>query len=151
MAGMWRLLFDEEPDRGLHPFIGLPLIVFLSVAIGYAVTRGAYWIALICALTCVVVLISVIKRVSLQRLVRVEVALWQAKFKPISTKATNRVEGEAAASPPARSHIPSPALTRASASSPASSGDQRSGFAGIGGSRPVSARHCASTSSSGGP
>src|SRR6185503_4442363 len=47
--------------------------------------------------------------------------------------------------------MPSPARTRASASSPGSSGDQRSGVAGVGGFRPVSASQLASTSSSGGP
>ena len=49
------------------------------------------------------------------------------------------------------SGISSPARTRASASSPGSSGDQRSGVAGTGGSRPVSSLQFASTSSSGGP
>ena len=50
-----------------------------------------------------------------------------------------------------RPYMPSPARTRASASSPGSSGDQRSGVAVCGGSSPVSSRHRAMTSSSGGP
>ena len=47
--------------------------------------------------------------------------------------------------------IPSPSLTRASASSPGSSGDHRSGTAGTGGSRPVSSLQLASNCSRGGP
>src|SRR4029078_7052038 len=47
--------------------------------------------------------------------------------------------------------MPSPARTRASASSPGSSGDQRNGAAGTGGFSPVSASQLASASSSGGP
>ena len=47
--------------------------------------------------------------------------------------------------------IPSPALTRASASSPGSSGDHRSGTAGTGGSSPVSSLQLASSCSRGGP
>src|SRR5712691_1184831 len=49
------------------------------------------------------------------------------------------------------SGIPSPARTRASASSPGSSGDHRSGLAGTGGARPVSSLQRASASSSEGP
>ena len=47
--------------------------------------------------------------------------------------------------------IPSPSLTRASASSPGSSGDHRSGTAGTGGSSPVSSLQLASSCSRGGP
>src|SRR5260221_10950314 len=47
--------------------------------------------------------------------------------------------------------MPSPARTRASASSGASRGDQRSGLAGTGGASPLSALHVARNSSSGGP
>ncbi len=46
---------------------------------------------------------------------------------------------------------PSRSRMRARVTAPSSSGDQRSGFAGVGGSSPVSALQFASASSSGGP
>ena len=52
---------------------------------------------------------------------------------------------------PAAAAAASASRTRLSATSPGSSGDQRSGVAGFGGSRPVSARQFASVSSSDGP
>jgi hypothetical protein len=33
---VWNWLFDEEPDGGLHPFIGIPMIAFFVFAIGAA-------------------------------------------------------------------------------------------------------------------
>ena len=52
---------------------------------------------------------------------------------------------------PAHGYTASRSRTRARVSAPSSSGDQRSGFAGVGGSSPVSALQFASASSSGGP
>ena len=53
-------LFEDDPDSGLHPFIGIPLFVFLSIAMVYAITENAYWVAVPCGITAFIVLVSVI-------------------------------------------------------------------------------------------
>jgi hypothetical protein len=57
---VWSWLFDEEPDGGLHPFIGIPMIAFFVFAIGYVLAEGVYWAVVPLGVTLVIVLVSVI-------------------------------------------------------------------------------------------
>jgi len=54
------LVFDDEPDGGLHPFIGIPGLAFLTVAIVYSIIEASYWIAALLGVVLIVVLVSVI-------------------------------------------------------------------------------------------
>jgi len=60
MRRLWRLVFDEEPVDGVHPFIGIPLVLVLATGVVWSAVTGHYVVTVVCAVVIPVLLVSVV-------------------------------------------------------------------------------------------